>query len=72
MRTIKACARFWYDLIIGDDWKIAAAVTSVLLAGAAAVISRAGGLAPLPPLLALGLGVSFTISILIDTRARRK
>jgi len=29
---LKAFGRYWYDFIIGDDWKIAAAVLSALLA----------------------------------------
>jgi hypothetical protein len=34
---LRGFARFWYDFVIGDDWKIAAAVGAVLLAGAAVV-----------------------------------
>ena len=32
MKFLKAFGRYWYDFIIGDDWKIAAAVLSALLA----------------------------------------
>ena len=70
MKFVKAFFRFWYDFIIGDDWKIAAAVVIVLLAGALAVIAGVGGTALLPPLLAIGLGVAFTTSLLIDTPPR--
>lgn len=30
MTFIKAFGQFWYDFIIGDDWKIAAAVITAL------------------------------------------
>jgi hypothetical protein len=68
MRFVKAFFRFWYDFIIGDDWKIAAAVVTVLLAGAIAVIAGAADSALLAPLLAVGIGAAFTASLLIDTR----
>jgi uncharacterized membrane protein YfcA len=70
VKFVKAFFRFWYDFIIGDDWKIAAAVVIVLLAGALAVMAGVGGTALLPPLLAIGLGVAFTTSLLIDTPPR--
>jgi uncharacterized membrane protein YfcA len=69
---VKAFFRFWYDFIIGDDWKIAAAVVTVLLAGALAVLAGAGTAALLAPLLAIGLGAAFTASLLIDTPPRRR
>jgi len=72
MRFVKAFGRFWYDFIIGDDWKIAAAVVAVLLAGAIAVITGVGGTALLAPLLAIGLGAAFTAALLIDTPPRRR
>ena len=72
MRFVKAFFRFWYDFIIGDDWKIAAAVVTVLLAGALAVIAGAGDAALLPALLAIGLGAAFSASLLIDTPPRRR
>lgn len=30
MRFIRGFGRFWYDFLIGDDWKIAAAVVITL------------------------------------------
>jgi hypothetical protein len=72
MRFVTAFFRFWYDFIVGDDWKIAAAVVIVLLAGALVVIAGAGDGALLPPVLAIGLGVVFTTALLIDTPPRRR
>jgi hypothetical protein len=72
MTFAKAFFRFWYGFIIGDDWKIAAAVATVLGAGALALVAGAGGAGWLPPLLAIGIGVAFTISLLVDTRPRHR
>ncbi|HLZ69505.1 MAG TPA: hypothetical protein VKV26_06275 [Dehalococcoidia bacterium] len=37
MRYVEAFFRFWYDFLIGDDWRIAAGVVIVLLLTAAVV-----------------------------------
>jgi hypothetical protein len=37
MRYLKAFGRFWFDFIVGDDWRIAAGVVTVLALGALAV-----------------------------------
>jgi hypothetical protein len=34
MRFVAGFARFWWDFIVGDDWRIAAGVVAVLGAGA--------------------------------------
>ena len=65
----KGFGRFWYDFLIGDDWKIAAAVLLVLAIGAALVMAGLGG-ALLAPVLAVGVAVAFTGAILLDVRSR--
>jgi hypothetical protein len=37
MRYVVGFGRFWWDFIIGDDWKIAGGVFAVLAGGAALV-----------------------------------
>jgi hypothetical protein len=37
MRYLSAFGRFWFDFIVGDDWRIAAGVVTVLAVGALAV-----------------------------------
>jgi hypothetical protein len=69
VRFIKGFGKFWYDFIIGDDWKIAAAVVLVLAAGAVAVVAGAPHSPLLIPLLVVGLGAAFTAALLIDTRS---
>jgi hypothetical protein len=45
MRFLVAFARFWWDFVVGDDWRIAAGVTLALGLGAVlvAVTSLPGG-----------------------------
>jgi hypothetical protein len=59
--------QFWYDFVIGDDWKIAAAVVSVLVVGGLLVTAGVVG-ALLPPLLALGLAAAFAVAMAVDVR----
>ena len=37
MRFLTAFGRFWLDLVVGDDWRIAAGVSAVLGVGAVLV-----------------------------------
>ena len=72
MRFVRGFGQFWYDFLIGDDWKIAFAVLIVLLTGAAMV--RAGGYdeGPLTVALGLGVGAAFTLALLVDARRSRR
>jgi len=72
MKFLKAFGQFWYDFIIGDDWKIAVAVvlSLALLLGAMSMrLFGDHGLA----LLGGGLiVVAFAVSLAIDVRPRRR
>ncbi|GLW10036.1 hypothetical protein Misp01_51650 [Microtetraspora sp. NBRC 13810] len=68
MRYVKGFGRFWYDFIIGDDWKIAAAVVLSLAVTLGVTLSG---------LVTLGVGtvvggvlllVSFMVSLVVDVR----
>ncbi|MFN8221922.1 MAG: hypothetical protein U0R50_01590 [Gaiellales bacterium] len=37
MRALQAFGRFWWDFVIGEDWRIAAGVTAILALGAVLV-----------------------------------
>ncbi|WP_214318512.1 hypothetical protein [Nonomuraea sediminis] len=68
MRLLKGFAKFWYDFIIGDDWKIAVAVVLALAATLAVALS---GLLSLTATAVLGgvlLLTCFVVSVLVDTR----
>ena len=72
MTLLRGIGRFVYDFIIGDDWKIAAAVVSALLAG---LLLLAVGVRPtVTVLVTAGLvATAFTIAMIVDVqRAGRR
>jgi len=70
MRFVRGFGQFWYDFLVGDDWKIALAVLIVLVPGGVLVAIGLGGSSILPPLLAAALVCSFVAAVLIDVRSR--
>jgi hypothetical protein len=71
MNFLKAFGAFWYDFIIGDDWKIAVAVvTAVSLLVTALKLELFGdhGLAIFGAVLIV---VGFATSLALDVRPRR-
>jgi hypothetical protein len=67
MRYLAAFARFWYEFIVGDDWRIAAGVVGVLAVGALAV--SAGYAVPaLTIALFAGLVAVFALPLLAGRR----
>jgi hypothetical protein len=56
MRRLRAFGAFWYDFVIGDDWR-GAAVVAAAIAGTAALVAAgadAWWLLPVSALAALG------------------
>ncbi|MFC5823593.1 hypothetical protein [Nonomuraea insulae] len=70
MGFIRGFGRFWYDLIIGDDWKIAVAVVTVLAVGTVALLAFAVPAPVLTPVLGVGLMAAFAVALGIDVRGR--
>jgi hypothetical protein len=71
MKALKAFGQFWYEFIIGDDWKIAAAVVigvALTVVGLKAKILNDGALAVVAALL---IAVLFSVSLIIDIRPKR-
>lgn len=71
MKFIKGFGLFWYEFIIGDDWKIAAAVVvglAITVAGLRANILSDNWLAVLAALLIVLL---FSLVLIIDVRPKR-
>ena len=63
MRFVVAFGRFWYDFVVGDDWRIAAGVVGVLAAGAVVLAIGRGG--PwLPAAIAVALIAVFAVPVL--------
>ena len=69
MRFLRGFLRFWYDFVVGDDWRIAAGVVLVLAAGAALVATGAVSDGVLVPLV--GAGIVGVVSVSIVSGARR-
>jgi hypothetical protein len=68
VKFLKGFGQFWYDFIVGDDWKIAAAVVVALLIGLALLLGGASH-AVLAVTCAVLLLVSFTTALMIDVRS---
>ena len=69
MRLLKSFGRFWYEFIIGDDWKIAAAVVVAL--GLTFLLLRTTSLSDHVLAVVGGVGVvlAFAVSLAIDVRS---
>jgi hypothetical protein len=67
MKLLRGVGRFGYDFIIGDDWKMAAAVVTALLIG---VLLLVAGLPPaVTAVVTAGLlGTAFTVAMVVDVR----
>ena len=64
MKYVVAFGRFWWDFIIGEDWKIAAGVALVLAAGALLVAYTGLSDTAIALLAAGGIMVVVTLSII--------
>jgi len=69
MALLRGFLRFWYDFIVGDDWRIALGVVLVLAAGAALVAADALAEDVLVPLV--GAGIVGVVSVSLVAGARR-
>jgi hypothetical protein len=57
VRFVKGFGRFWWDFIVGDDWRIAAGVLVVLTAGALLVANTSAPDGLVAALVAVGIVV---------------
>ena len=65
MTFLRAFGRFWYEFLVGDDWRIVAGVTAILGLGAVAVAMGLTGPA-LPITVFLGLVAVLVLPLLTD------
>lgn len=72
MKFLKAFGQFWYDFIIGDDWKIAVAVVLALLVLFVTMKADVLGDTALTLLGGAAVVVAFAISLAIDVRPKRR
>jgi len=72
IRLVKAVARFCWDFLVGDDWRIAAGVVAVLAAGAIVVARGSLDDEVLTVLVGAGIALVATASIVLPAwRAAR-
>lgn len=60
MRFVVGFGRFWYDFVIGDDWRVAVGVAGILALGAIAIVAGLGG-EWLAPVVGIGLAAVFAL-----------
>jgi hypothetical protein len=70
LRAARALLRFAYDFVVGDDWRIAAGVLVVLVAGAVLVAGRVVADTVLAPLVGVALTGVLAVSVLREVRGR--
>jgi hypothetical protein len=70
MKFLKSFGQFWYDFIIGDDWKIAVAVVLALGVLVGALTGKLFGDRGLAILGGVLIVVFFAVSLAIDVRPK--
>lgn len=68
MPLLRGFGRFWYDFLIGDDWKIAVAVVATLAVTVAGLLLGLLGPTSATVFGAIVLLVVFGVSMAIDVR----
>jgi hypothetical protein len=68
MRFVRGFGRFWFDFVVGDDWRIALGVVLVLGLGALLVAIDVVGTNVLMPLLAAAIVAVVAASIVLGAR----
>jgi Na+-translocating ferredoxin:NAD+ oxidoreductase RnfD subunit len=72
VKFLKSFGQFWYDFIIGDDWKIAVAVLVSLVLLFVAMTAKLFGDAGLTLLGGALIVAAFSISLAIDVRPKKR
>jgi hypothetical protein len=72
VKFLKAFGQFWYDFIVGDDWKIAVGVVLALTVLLIAMLAGVFGDTGLTLLGGALVVVAFSISLAIDVRPKRR
>jgi hypothetical protein len=65
----RAFGRFWYDFVIGDDWKIAVSVVSALVVLLILILATSLSDAALTVVGGVLIVLFFSISLAVDVRA---
>ncbi len=70
MKVLRAFGQFWYDFIIGDDWKIAVGVLLALIIIFVAMTFGTLGDSALAIFGGAVIVTLFVVSLLLDVRRR--
>jgi hypothetical protein len=68
MRFLRAFGRFWWDFIVGDEWRIAAGVVAVLAIGALATSRAWASESAIVVGVAIGIAAVAVVSIVLPAR----
>ena len=68
MRFVRGFAGFWYDFLVGDDWKIAVCVVVALALTLAALLVGVLGTGSAAVVGGIVILAAFTVSMVIDVR----
>ncbi|MGH3813929.1 MAG: hypothetical protein ACRDUV_15995 [Pseudonocardiaceae bacterium] len=71
-RVLMGVGRFLWDLLVGDDWRIAAAIAVVLVLGALVAATSAIPAAVLAPVLGVALVGVTVATLLVRSRPDRR
>jgi hypothetical protein len=66
--ALRAFGRFWWDFVVGDDWKIAAGVAFSLAVGVVLTLSATTGADWLAPVIGAVVIFVFVVEMVIDVR----
>ena len=72
MRRLRQFGAFWYDFIVGDDWKIAAYVVIALAVVSALVVDGRVGDAAICVIGTTLLAAFFALGVLYDGRKAQR
>jgi hypothetical protein len=72
MRLVLAFGRFWWDFVIGEDWRIAAAVTATLAGGAVLVAGTSLSDGAITAIVGLAILALVAASIVAPARRARR
>jgi hypothetical protein len=68
MRFVRGFGQFWWDFIVGDDWKIAAVIATTLVILGFVAAGAATDASWLAPVAGAALIFAFVVSFVIDVR----
>jgi hypothetical protein len=71
MSFLKEFGKFWYELLVGDDWKIAVSVVIALAVTAVLLTQTSAGDHAVAIIGAALVVIAFSVSLVIDVREKR-